>query len=117
MTAPQTVADVLDAAADILEAEGAWIGGPDIGEETLATTETGKEVSPTSSLARHFCLYGAIEAAAQGSRIEFDAHSALSGVIGTFRLAEWNHREGRTQSEVVAALRAAATYARQGEKA
>ena len=114
MSAPLTVADVLDRAADILEAEGAWLGGPGIGEDELATDADGEPIAPTSPRACHFCLYGALEAAAEGDRIEFDAHGVLCEFTGTPFLAERNHREGRTQAEVVSALRSSAEAARAG---
>lgn len=105
MTAPQTVADVLDAAADLLEKPGAWGQG---------------NYQPRSGC---LCTLGAISMvavghvpAAWGSSSARLATAAAKTLFPSLSgVANWNDEEGRTQSEVVAALRAAATSARQGE--
>lgn len=110
MTAPQTVADVLDAAADLLTPEGAWITGKS------ATTKDGEYVNSNHPEAACFCALGAILRSG-GDPINaddfFGAHIKQGG--GWWAIGQWNDSFGRTQSEVVAALRAAATSARQGE--
>lgn len=112
VTAPQTVADVLDAAADLLEKPGAWTQG------AYARGKTGRKVT-TRRAAVCFCAIGAMSVAAgcdpavEGEPWEADV--ALRKAIGDTQIADWNDTPGRTQDEVVAALRAAATSARQGE--
>jgi hypothetical protein len=112
MTAPQTVADVLDAAADLLEKPGAWT------QKANARDADGNKVPVTGGKATCFCMAGAILHLTNG-----DYHSAeyvrrvLPMPDEEWRdwLVAFNDAPGRTQSEVVAALRAAATSARQGE--
>jgi len=103
MTAPQTVADVLDAAA-VTVGEG-WCQG--VFHDSHGC----------------FCALGAIAKACgtSGWRANFKtgttgaAAQKLREVVGCLDVDDWNDAESRTQSEVVAALLAAATSARQGE--
>lgn len=100
MTAPQTVADVLDAAADLLEKPGAWTQG-----EWWSCNDDDEQC---------FCVRGAIRWCGVGINSEMDQKIAEAmGFRAPHLLARWNDEKGRTQSEVVAALRAAATSARQ----
>lgn len=110
MTAPQTVADVLDAAADLIEPEGAW------GQGAFARGSQGQPIGPFSPYATCFCLRGAlVRVGAINARAENSPATLALGFNSSSRLVSWNDAPGRTQSEVVAALRAAATSARQGE--
>lgn len=101
MTAPQTVADVLDAAADRVSrgwGQGGYV--PTINSECP-------------------CMgYAILWELPKGMALDRDVMPFLSKAC-PFRSASgmvlWNDAPGRTQSEVVAALRAAATSARQGE--
>ncbi|WP_380778018.1 hypothetical protein [Sphingomonas sp. R86520] len=99
---PLCVADVLERAADLIEPEGAWIRGSFVGERN------GIEC---------FCAMGAIDRAA-GTDQDLDEtviFSTLRKVIGRQSIVSWNDSPERTQPEVVAALRRAATLARAGD--
>lgn len=113
MTAPQTVADVLDAAADLLEKPGAWT------TEACARSEEGQRIEWDSPDAVCFCALGAIfreSMLLQTQALDADDHfGRYLGGKNWQTISRFNDAPGRTQSEVVAALRAAATSARQGE--
>lgn len=109
MTDPQTVADVLDAAADLLEKPKAWT------QFATARASNRKPVSAVSDKAVCFCAGGAIVRAAGGVSQASNALRTLLFSLPEGSIADFNDEKGRTQSEVVAALRAAATSARQGE--
>lgn len=94
------VAEVLNAAADLLEKPGAWTQG------TWARGADGLP-DPTRETAVCFCLYGAIKMAAGFAYCE-PAIDAVIGVVGRDFIG-WNDAPGRAQAEVVAALRKAAT--------
>lgn len=118
MTAPQTVADVLDAAANIIEPEGAWTRG------TYAADRCNDSVDTLSSDAKCFCAMGAVYRAVEASSIYKTGPIVLVGDVRRYlynflgcSAASFNDHPDRKQSEVVAALRAAATSARQGETA
>jgi len=109
VTAPQTVADVLDAAADLVAKLKGWTQG------AYARDADGRDVNPyekwrASPQAVCFCLYGALAQVASQAGME-----KIPSLTDPLPSTEWNDAPGRTQSEVVAALRAAATSARQGE--
>lgn len=106
MTAPLSVAEVLERAADLIEPEGAWaqkswardmFGSPD--------AIPGEEVC--------WCLWGSIY---KISGYEFYVTDAainhVMGVVGDPPIT-WNDAAERTQAEVVAALREAAKKARE----
>jgi len=110
MSAPQAVADVLDAAADLLEKPGAWTQGDYARNRFGGKLGDGRKPEATC-----WCAIGALEKVT-GSLIGNHYAAPLIEVIGgNGRIDQWNDAPGRTQSEVVAALRAAATSARQGE--
>lgn len=103
MTHPSTVADTLDAAADLLSKPGVW-------RQDIFYRE-----------GDCFCLIGAVREAAglhSASDVENgplgDAiRDVLVGVDDEYNLIyEWNDADGRTQDEVVAKLREAAAKAR-----
>ncbi|WP_278070501.1 DUF6197 family protein [Brevundimonas sanguinis] len=97
-------AEVLKAAADLLEKPGAWTQG------AYARDSSGKSVGPDSQLAECFCALGAIRRSGNYADDVNPAAMALGRSIG-FRVGDWNDALKRTQSEVVAALREAARQA------
>lgn len=97
-TTPQTVADVLDAAADLLTPRGAWV------QDWWGDGKT------------CFCLAGAIIAAGHGVHSTFDGLHAL-GFDGLMKATRWNDDRARSEAEVIAKLREAAQLARQGQPA
>jgi hypothetical protein len=112
------LADILDRAATLLEPEGAWIQG------RLNNEYETDDGSPTC-----FCLVGAIiEAARDNDYLASAARDAVAHVLGFQSdnapamgdanppVVRWNDAEGRTQSEVIAKLREAASKARQQVK-
>jgi len=101
----KTVADILTAAADLIEKPGAWTQG------ALARHANGNPVGPAEANATCWCLYGALDRVTGVRCYEGAAADVLAGMLpGT--VSGWNDRTGRTQAEVVAALRAAADKAR-----
>lgn len=116
MSAVENVADVLDAAADLLEKPGAWTQG------ASARDRSGNPVLPSSEAAICFCAWGAI-AKASGDFTAEDRRPlrmltkpwgkpSTPDVIGA-----WNDAPGRTQKQVVAKLRFSAALARQEQAA
>jgi hypothetical protein len=95
VTAPTTVAEVLDAAADAVAV--AWRQG--------AVWQPGEKP----------CAVEAIYAAAALTELGVAAMDAIRTHLGVVGIAAWNDVEGRTQAEVVAALREAAAAARAGQ--
>lgn len=92
--------EVLLAAADLIEPEGAWTQGE------LAHDGDGREADPLGEEATCWCVSGAIMRA-QGDRfLATEKFWPLERLIGLFPL--WNDAPERTQSEVVAKLREAA---------
>lgn len=102
------LAATLNGAADLLAGPGAWMRG------AFAATATGRVIGPEERPAVCWCLAGALMRSAPntGAAIRDGvlerAHDAVGEVIGTFDLAGWNDAPGRTQAEVVAALRQSA---------
>lgn len=90
-----TVADVLERAADLIEPEGAWIQGVFQSEDGCS-----------------HCLHSAVMEQAD----DFLKMKAATQALG-FNYSEevwvWNDAPGRTQAEVVAKLREAARSARE----
>ena len=106
-----SVADILDRAADLIEPEGRWMQG-DLGRDAH-----GERIDVCERLgdAVCFCMEGAIEYVARRHGMRpHEAFEAVKPVIanGTAALFYWNDRKGRTQTEVVAALRQAASAER-----
>ena len=95
------VAAVLLAAADLIEPEGRWV------QVSFASDRHGLEVGVKSPYAVCFCALGAIQRVAQDTVDEGPAYAALKRVVRG-PISNWNDADGRTQAEVVAALRAAA---------
>jgi hypothetical protein len=104
----RTPADILNAAADLLEKPGAWV------QETFGRR------------GECYCVRGAISAAAGHNSLSIGddpSEEALAkALFGPVRasqhlagslIVQWNDAKGRTQSEVVAKLREAAALARE----
>ena len=116
---PKTVADILTAAADLIEPEGRWT------QRAYARDRDGADIEDRSSYyedepefeAVCYCAIGAIMTAAgeRPDRVGQDdigALEAFAGFVGEESIHIWNDAAERTQAEVVAALRAAAEKAR-----
>lgn len=111
MTAPLSAAQILRAAAEIVERPGAWTQG------APARDDDGVDVDPPNPLAVCWCMTGAITlAAGESSRDSIDlALIALSGTMPSdgytdpsFVVQHWNDLPGRTEQEVAQRLRRAA---------
>ena len=97
----KTVAEVLEAAASLIEPEGRWARG---------VYEEPKDGECA------FCMVGASLNVLGISYLDQEAPSFGPGILGfkTWTQAmEWNDAPGRTQAEVVAKLREAAAVARE----
>jgi hypothetical protein len=104
---PQSVADILDRAADLIEPEGAWTQG------TWARSPTGRSCSPYDDSAQCYCMRGAIvRVGGFGLMDELPSINSKLDFSSAARMARWNDFEDRTQAEVVAKLREAAAKAR-----
>lgn len=119
-----SIADVLERAADLIEPEGAWT------TRAYARTARGHEIGPEYPGATCFCAMGAIRRAAHNDHVlthgalrlvgtglppgrDFYAHTGGSAYAAA--VAQWNDAPGRTQTEVVQALRKTASLAREEE--
>lgn len=104
---PLTVSNVLERAADLIEPEGAWT------QNTLARSHFRSHVLPQDQNAVCWCASGAVFALA-GNDIPLakQALLQLQDHIRSNYIGGWNDAPNRAQSEVVAALRAAAVAAR-----
>jgi hypothetical protein len=125
-----TTAQVLHAAADLLEPDGAWT------QEGYARNADGEELEPTgrghwSPGQLHtyddkpvcFCSLGAIAEVAGIAEGDFDQHPAVQAVAAevlplgspngftSAHLACWNDETDRTKTDVIHAFRAAAKKA------
>lgn len=98
------VAELLERAAEQV-AKG-WCQGHGAEDARGYSTRT------DSPSAIRWCAIGAIDLHGVYPEVE-QARQALCAVIGESSVAIWNDRAGRTQAEVVAALRQAAERARQ----
>ena len=106
MTETKSVADVLDAAADLIEPEGAWTTGAD------ARRSDGGKTHGHDDQAICFCAEGAV-IHVSGKRSKHDAFQLIRRVTRSSSIHEWNDAPERTQTEVVAKLREAAALARE----
>lgn len=86
------VADVLNGAADLIERDG-WAQGP--------IWQRGPKL----------CAGVAIMKATNSVRLQSSAAGALCREVGCTLIPEWNDMAGRTEAQVVAALRSAAERA------
>lgn len=104
------VTDVLNAAADLLEKPGAWTQGA-ASRDVFGNPDGDAEIWPDAVC---WCVWGAIlnvtgETSIVGANQRTkSAAEALERHIGTNDVTTWNDASGRTQAEVVAALREAA---------
>lgn len=99
-----TPREVLLKAAELVER--GWCQG------TGAKNGAGREVSTTGRAAVCWCAEGALGRAAHGCE-DHDFYAAKNALLRALpslvlSIPEWNDAPGRTQAEVVAALRAAA---------
>lgn len=106
--AAKSVADILDAAADLIEPEGAWTQG------AFARHRSGNPIGPLESNAACWCASGAIQRADSRRRFSpaWEDFNDYAVSLGFLHMAAFNDAPERTQAEVVAALRAAAEKAR-----
>jgi hypothetical protein len=110
----KSVADVLQRAADLIARPGAWTQGE------FARGKTGRPVK-TRDCAVCLCVIGAIDVASgarPGTEANDDALRVLAWEVGCslWDIAVWNDEPERTQEEVVAKLKEAATLAREQGK-
>jgi hypothetical protein len=103
MTAEAGVRDVLLGAAELLDRPGAWTQG------WSARTATGDLVFAASHSAVCWCVSGAICRVGENEIVRQAALDKLRQTIGWGFVSNWNDTRGRTQAEVVAALRQAAS--------
>lgn len=110
MSIEQEAKRLLAAAADLLESEGRWT------KHANARDSAGTPVSVLSPYATCWCAGGALYriqfeqygARADSKSIGARAFGLLDEVMGIHMVGPWNDGIGRTQAEVVAALRRAA---------
>jgi hypothetical protein len=100
----KTVSEILSAAADLIEPEGAWTKGVD------ARDDCGEETGIYSPDAKCFCASGAIYRVA-GHPLRSQSLRFLERQLGVDDIPPWNDES--SQSEVVAKLREAAERARE----
>jgi hypothetical protein len=103
-----SVAEILDAAADLIEPEGAWT------QKANARDAGGEKVSALGSAATCFCMAGALIRASGGEYPKTFVEAVLPEPSSPYHdwLVAFNDAPGRTQAEVVAKLREAAAAAR-----
>lgn len=115
-------ADLLLRAADLLEPDGAWTQGAFSRNADGSVDAGGEDGDPDGAAANPvcWCALGAIAQVAGHDLTQrgypltgplHDASKLLANVVGRatgIGAADWNDEEGRTQKEVVEALRAAA---------
>lgn len=105
-----TTAEILLKAADLIEPEGAWT------TEAYARNDGGDIVQPGDPSASCWCLIGAIGRVDRfnPSYMALDKFEAMPAIQALTAVTDgvwppnWQDSIGRTQAEVVAALRAAA---------
>lgn len=102
-----SVADVLSAAADLIEPEGAWTQGQ------AARDRHGNGVDYRSPDAVCFCALGACVRSVSPGYDDFAVRCFLRSMTPDGTIANWNDAPGRTQAEVVAKLREASALARE----
>lgn len=104
----KTVSEILSAAADLIEPEGAWTQGH------YARGVSGRPVV-TVQRAICFCALGAINVAAglKPNEDSREAQRVLESILPWPDVPIWNDDPERTQADVLAALRKAAALARE----
>lgn len=105
---PVAIADVLDAAANLIEPEGAWC------QRQFALNAKGQStgLSEFRGPAVCWCPLGATSKVCDNDGLVAKVDAFLCGFIGT-DIDTWNDAPERTQSEVVETLRKAAQSARE----
>lgn len=104
-TPRETVAAVLERAADLIELEGRWT------RKEMARDRNGRYAEPRSPKAVCWCMAGAAHHVAGDTMSAIIAVNQMRRVtLGSVSL--WNDTPGRTQAEVVTALRTAARLAK-----
>jgi len=102
-------AEILNAAADLIEPDGAWTQG------ALARTKRWREIGPHEGNAACFCAAGAIRKVAEffpASRsVAWNLSSDEALFLGYETLPDFNDAPTTTQADVVALLRRAAIRA------
>ena len=112
-----TVSEILTKAADLLEKPGAWTQGDYarnyVGEgysDYIADrADEGGTFEPVC-----FCTIGAlnhVRGKEADAALWGELRNPVVSVVGEINIADWNDTPGRTQAEVVAALRTAASQA------
>jgi hypothetical protein len=102
------VADILDAAADLISPKKAW------GQGAFARTADGIPCNSLNPAAAQYCMLGAIARAAHDahSKKTVEARGALEDHVGISDIPLWQDRVRRTKTQVIAALRGAAANCR-----
>lgn len=99
--------EVLSKAADLIEPEGAWA------RHQLAKSAHDQVVNPTDERAVCWCMAGAMQRITPVlGNVYYRAHEFVARSLDIPTFASWNDAPGRTQAEVVKALRDAAELAR-----
>jgi len=107
---PKSPREILLEAAELLEKPGAWT------QKSAARDKQGRHVLFDEVGAVSFCMIGAISRISNNEYPAYqDAKLALSRVVGRPGIVTFNDAPGRTQSEVVTALRKAAESCGGGE--
>lgn len=105
---PTKPSEILSAAADLIEQPGKWTQGE------YAKDGRGRGCYGFDEQAQCFCLLGAIQKVT-GEEDTYELRKHVRRVVGNRAINNWNDASGRTQAEVVAALRQAAEKAREQE--
>lgn len=105
------VAEILNAAADLIEPEGAWC------QRAAARNTASEPVAVRSAEARSWCMLGAIDWVVfnqtgwmEALPIRVAVWDALRDEAGARYMAPWNDVQGRTRAEVVTMLRRVAEH-------
>ena len=104
---PDPVRDILIAAADLLDPDGAWT------QRELARGPGGQATSPQAEDAVSWCAIGAITRVSRAADIQ-DYRKARARLAETLSregykdIAQWNDTRGRIRPQVVRMLRRAA---------
>ncbi len=119
MSAVENVADVLDAAADLLAKPGAWTRGQYARDDHGSPLQDGRNPAAVC-----WCAIGALEKVSDrlvGRKLVDPLQRIVANTSNKFgeygHISEWNDAPERTQAEVVAKLREAAALARQEQAA
>lgn len=104
----RSIADILDAAATLIEPEGAWV------QHDYALNSDGG-IAEAASDAVCYCVLGAISVAMGAGPTDeagYEEQRFFRSITGS-TIPEWNDAPERTQAEVVPKLREAAALARE----